>query len=73
MSTIPNIMLAYLYQMNLFPIYKGLRNPSDKKIQTLAFLSLFTCFFLYLSIGFFGYATFGGQVNDSNYLEVVAN
>lgn len=73
MATIPNIMLAYLYQMNLFPIYKGLTNPSDSKIIKTAFASLFTCFVLYTMIGLFGYATFGNLVNDSNYLEVLAN
>ena len=27
----PNLMLALSYQINLFPIYKGMKNVSDKK------------------------------------------
>ena len=39
-ATVPNIFLALSFQMNFFPIYKGMREATDKKMKMATFLEM---------------------------------
>lgn len=58
-ASIPNILLAFLYQMNFFPIYKGIRHGSDAKMVKASWISGIACYFIYICMGFLGYLTYG--------------
>jgi amino acid permease len=67
-AAIPNILLAFLYQMNFFPIYKGMKNSSDRKMLNASWTGCISCFFIYSSVSFLGYLTYGNAINKSNFL-----
>lgn len=67
-AAIPNILLAFLYQMNFFPIYKGMKNSSDKKMTNASWVGCIACYFIYGCVAFLGYLTYGSAINDSNFL-----
>ena len=54
-ASIPNLILALGFQMNFFPIYKGMRNASDKKYAQATLTGILVCSFSYLLIGILGY------------------
>lgn len=66
-AAIPNIMLALSYQMNLFPIFKGMKNVTDKKYKLASMLGISFCVFSYLLIGLLGY-DYGGAGIEANFL-----
>ena len=68
-SSIPNILLAFLYQMNFFPIYKGLKDSTDKKMLNSSMVATVCCFLVYGTTGILGYFTYGENLNsNSNFL-----
>jgi amino acid permease len=58
-SVVPNLMLALSYQMNFFPIYKGLKNSCDDKMGKASLVAICSCGFSYLLVGMLGYALYG--------------
>jgi amino acid permease len=66
----PNIILAFDYQMNFFPIYKGLRNATDRKMNIASIIGLGSCAASYLLIGLIGYSLSGQDVK-ANFLESI--
>lgn len=54
-AAVPNILLALSYQMNFFPIYKGMRNVTDAKIAKASLFGSLFCTASYLLIGILGY------------------
>ena len=54
-ASIPNLILALSYQMNFFPVYKGMRDASDKKMALAALVGTLICSASYLIVGIFGY------------------
>lgn len=63
----PNIIFAFDYQMNFFPIYKGLRNATDRKMNKASTVGLASCGISYLVIGVLGYSLAGDKV-EANFL-----
>lgn len=63
----PNIILAFDYQMNFFPIYKGLRNATDSKMKIASIIGLGSCAASYLIVGLIGYSLSGQNV-QANFL-----
>lgn len=59
MASLPTIILAYTWQFNLFPVYKGMQNPSDKRLVTATTIGFFISMALYCIVGLLGYATYG--------------
>lgn len=70
-AAIPNILLAFLYQMNFFPIYKGMKNGSDKRIINASWIACIACYVFYGCVAFLGYFTYGDQITTSNFLKVL--
>ena len=68
-SSIPNILLAFLYQMNFFPIYKGLEGSTDKKMLNSSLIGTVACFLIYSTTGLLGYLSYGIFLKSSNFLE----
>lgn len=67
---VPNILLAFLYQMNFFPIYKGMKEGSDKRMTNASWVASLACYFIYMSVAFLGYITYGSiSVDPSPYAE----
>jgi amino acid permease len=61
-ATVPNVLLALSYQMNFFPIYKGMKDVSDRKMSRAVTLGLLFCLFSYLLVGILGYYYAGNKV-----------
>ena len=66
-ANIPNSILALSYQMNFFPIFKGMKNPSDMKFMKAVFVGLLFCTICYLLVGLLGYHLVGDGV-EANFL-----
>jgi len=58
---------AYSFQTNYFPIYKGLKNANDKKMNLASIAGIAGCGVSYLLIGILGYSLVGDSV-DPNFL-----
>lgn len=69
-AVMPNIILAFDYQMNFFPIYKGLRNATDRKMNIASIVGLSSCAASYLLVGIIGYSLSGHDVR-ANFLESI--
>ena len=66
-SAMVNIVFAFNFQMNFFPIFKGLKDPSDSKMQKACFLGLVQCAIPYLTVAFLGYSMAGDDAK-ANFL-----
>jgi len=62
-AAVPNVFFALGFQMNLFPIYKGMRKASDSRMSKAVFIAIVSCTLSYLIIGIMGY----NYVGDSAY------
>jgi amino acid permease len=69
-AVMPNIILAFDYQMNFFPIYKGLRDATDRKMNIASVIGLSSCAASYLLVGLIGYSLSGQEV-QANFLESI--
>lgn len=69
-AAVPNIILALGYQMNIFPIFKGMKKASDSRMTVAVAVSLALCTMSYLLVGILGYNYVGNTVgaNFLNYL-----
>ena len=66
-ANIPNSILALSYQMNFFPIFKGMKNVNDKRMGQSVFVALLFCMFCYLLVGILGYHYVGDGI-EANFL-----
>lgn len=55
-------MLALAYQMNFFPIYKGLKNSNDEKMNKAAMVGLWSVAVCYILVGLIGYTLYGSKL-----------
>ncbi|XP_017323613.1 sodium-coupled neutral amino acid transporter 5 [Ictalurus punctatus] len=62
--TIPILAFAFVCHPEVLPIYTELKNPSKKRMQNVANISILAMFVMYLLTAIFGYLTFYGAVND---------
>ncbi|KAG9328682.1 hypothetical protein JZ751_019952 [Albula glossodonta] len=62
--TIPILAFAFVCHPEVLPIYTELRNPSKKRMQTVANISILAMFVMYLLTAIFGYLTFYGNVES---------
>lgn len=67
-AAVPNVLLALSFQMNLFPIYKGMRNVTDSKMAKATLAGIIFCCISYLVVGIMGYDYVGHKVS-ANFLE----
>ncbi|XP_056319549.1 sodium-coupled neutral amino acid transporter 3 [Danio aesculapii] len=67
--TIPIIAFAFVCHPEVLPIYTELRNPSKKRMQNVANISILAMFVMYLLTAIFGYLTFYANV-DSELLKM---
>lgn len=61
-SSAVNIVLAFDFQTNFFPIYKSMKDVNDQKFAKACLLGIIGCAVPYLTVGFLGYSLVG----DSN-------
>ena len=54
-ASIPNLVLALAFQMNFFPVFKGMRNATDKKMTLATLTGVLVCSASYLTVGVLGY------------------
>lgn len=64
-AAVPNLMLALSYQVNFFPIYKGMKNVTDSKMAKASLAGILFCTFSYLFVGILGYDYVGPNVQAS--------
>uniref|UniRef100_A0A8C1UGL1 Sodium-coupled neutral amino acid transporter 3-like n=1 Tax=Cyprinus carpio TaxID=7962 RepID=A0A8C1UGL1_CYPCA len=67
--TIPIMAFAFVCHPEVLPIYTELKNPSKKRMQTVANISILVMSVMYLLTAIFGYLTFYGNV-ESELLEM---
>ncbi len=68
-AAVPNILLALSYQMNFFPIYKGMKNVTDAKMAKASLLGTLFCSGSYLLVGILGYSYVGNANVSANFLQ----
>ncbi|XP_050972520.1 sodium-coupled neutral amino acid transporter 5 isoform X3 [Labeo rohita] len=62
--TIPIMAFAFVCHPEVLPIYTELKNPSKKRMQNVANISIMAMFVMYLLTAIFGYLTFYGNVQS---------
>ncbi|KAK3539961.1 hypothetical protein QTP70_019609 [Hemibagrus guttatus] len=62
--TIPILAFAFVCHPEVLPIYTELKNPTKKRMQNVANISILAMFIMYLLTAIFGYLTFYDKVND---------
>ncbi|XP_026121207.1 sodium-coupled neutral amino acid transporter 5-like [Carassius auratus] len=62
--TIPIMAFAFVCHPEVLPIYTELKNPSKKRMQNVANISILAMFVMYLLTAIFGYLTFYGNVES---------
>ncbi|KAJ8259992.1 hypothetical protein GJAV_G00175830 [Gymnothorax javanicus] len=60
--TIPILAFAFVCHPEVLPIYTELRNPTKKRMQNVANISILAMFVMYLLTAVFGYLTFYANV-----------
>lgn len=60
--TIPILAFAFVCHPEVLPIYTELRNPTKKKMQHVANISITVMYVMYFFAALFGYLTFYGEV-----------
>ena len=58
-AVMPNLILAYSFQMNYFPVYKGLKDSTDSKMNWASAVGTIGCGVSYVLVGFVGYSLAG--------------
>jgi amino acid permease len=74
-SSIPNLILALAFQMNFFPVFKGMRNANDKKFTVATLIGLLACSVSYLLVGILGYHlvhSIEGGIVQANFLSNIS-
>ena len=66
-AAVPNLMLALSYQVNLFPIYKGMKDVNDKKYGFASLAGITFCIICYILVGLLGYYYSGAEI-EANFL-----
>lgn len=66
-AAIPNILMALSFQVNFFPIFKGMKNTNDHKMKMASLAALIICAIAYLVVGILGYLLIGSQI-EGNFL-----
>ena len=61
-AAVPNILFAITFQNNFYPLFKGLKNSSDKRMVQVTFSGVLFCAISYLIIGLLGYNYIGNGV-----------
>lgn len=62
--TIPILAFAFVCHPEVLPIYTELKDPSKKRMQKVANISVLAMFVMYLLTAIFGYLTFYGAVES---------
>ncbi|XP_067251111.1 sodium-coupled neutral amino acid transporter 3 [Chanodichthys erythropterus] len=62
--TIPIMAFAFVCHPEVLPIYTELKNPSKKRMQNVANISILAMFVMYLLTAIFGYLTFYANVQS---------
>ncbi|XP_023260916.1 sodium-coupled neutral amino acid transporter 3-like [Seriola lalandi dorsalis] len=62
--TIPILAFAFVCHPEVLPIYTELRDPTKKRMQGVANISILAMFVMYLLTALFGYLTFYGAVES---------
>uniref|UniRef100_A0AAY4DR76 Amino acid transporter transmembrane domain-containing protein n=1 Tax=Denticeps clupeoides TaxID=299321 RepID=A0AAY4DR76_9TELE len=60
--TVPILAFAFVCHPEVLPIYTELRNPTKRRMQSIANVSILGMFVMYLLTAIFGYLTFYGNV-----------
>lgn len=66
-AAVPNVILALSYQMNFFPVFKGMRKASDSRMANAVIVAVVFCTSAYLTIGILGY-NYVGKNTSANFL-----
>ena len=60
-TSLPLVIFAYMYQVNVPAIYTELSNPNMSNIKTVLIIGTILAVIVYVFAGMFGYASFAGS------------
>jgi len=63
-ACIPSIFFGYNFLYNQFPLYRSLKDATDKKFSKIMKASLVFITFTYLCVGLFGYLNYGSATDN---------
>lgn len=67
-AAVPNILLSMGFQLNFFPIFKGMKDVSDSRMANATAAAIGFCSFSYILVGIIGYQ-YVGPGASANFLE----
>ena len=67
-AAVPNILLSICFQINFFPIFKGMKDANDSKMTKASGFGIAFCVVVYIIVGILGYLYVGPHVS-ANFLE----
>lgn len=66
-AAVPNLLLSVGFQLNFFPVFKGMKKVSDSRMSNACICAISFCIASYLLVGIFGYDYVGEGVH-ANFL-----
>ncbi|CAD8060629.1 unnamed protein product [Paramecium primaurelia] len=70
LASMPTLILAFNWQFNLFPIFKGMAQPTDQNLIKSTIFGFCQGSLLYLIVGLLGYATYGTNIEPNFLLSI---
>jgi len=64
LSSVTSVFLAFTFQFNFFPVYKCLKDPTDKRMKATTGTGLALVIVVYLTVANAGYLTFGEDAQN---------
>lgn len=61
-SSVSIIIFALNFHMNFFPIYKGLKDATDRKMEKASIAGLSSTAIIYIIVGLLGYSIVGRSI-----------
>ena len=65
LTSLPTIILAFAFQINVFAIYFTLKNQNTKSMIITSLIGIVFSFFIYSIAGIVGYLMYGNDLNDT--------
>ncbi len=66
-AAVPNLLLSVGFQLNFFPVFKGMKKVSDSRMSNAVLCAMAFCIASYLLVGILGYDYVGEGVH-ANFL-----
>lgn len=59
---VPNVVFALSYTIVTYPVFKGMKNATDHKMENAALIGICMCSIFYVLVGNMGYCLYGNNL-----------